>query len=177
MEPVQVLLAEDTAGDITLTGWRGECRIGEEGRDAARRRTNAVLVKQGQKGAQKAVSLFAWRLFEQAAVGVPPAIPLLDQAALDLDDKDPAGGIGDDKVGLGVTLSRNSDPQRVPGIPPLRKPARHSIVDGHLRMRFRTPWGGCRIQTGFHHTVILSTGLRRTVQDEAGPQPWRGLRE
>jgi len=31
-----------------------------------------------------------------------PVTIFLDQAALDLDDKDPGGGIGDDKVGLGV---------------------------------------------------------------------------
>ena len=94
-----------------------------------------------------------------------PVTIFLDQATLDLDDKDAAGGICDNKVGLGVAASRAADPQRMPGIPPFRKPARHRILDRTFPVRFRASRGRCGIQTRFHHTVILSAGLRRAVRD------------
>ena len=99
-----------------------------------------------------------------------PVTIFLDQATLDLDDKDAAGGICDDKVGLGVAASRDANPQRMPGIPPFRKPARHRILDGTFPVRFRASRGSCGIQTRFHHTVTLSAGLRLAVRDQAdGP--------
>jgi len=107
--------AQDEPLEVALRRLALEFRVREYRGHSDDRRDELVLLVFPQQDPDEPVRLVDRRHLHRPLVLKPNAVLLTDDPALDLEDKDTAHGIGDDKIRFGEVSRHYADLDRVPG--------------------------------------------------------------